>query len=41
MPENFSILIVEDDDDARANMEDVLSLAGYRIETASHCLPAT
>ena len=40
MPENFSILIVEDDDDARANMEDVLSLDGYRIETASHCLPA-
>ncbi len=40
MPENFSILIVEDDDDARTNMEDVLSLDGYRIASASHCLPA-
>jgi signal transduction histidine kinase len=40
MPENFSILIVEDDDDARSNMEDVLSLDGYQIESASHCLPA-
>ena len=40
MTENFSILIVEDDDDARSNMEDVLSLDGYQIESASHCLPA-
>lgn len=40
MPENFSILIVEDDDDARKNMEDVLSLDGYLVESASHCLPA-
>lgn len=40
MPENFSILIIEDDDDARENMEDLLSLDGYEIESVSHCLPA-
>ena len=40
MKNNFSVLIVEDDDDARSNMEDILSLDGYRIESASHCLPA-
>lgn len=40
MPENFSVLIVEDDADARTNMEDILSLDGYRIESVSHCMPA-
>ncbi|MFT5300231.1 MAG: signal transduction histidine kinase [Mariniblastus sp.] len=40
MPSKFSILIIEDDDDARSNMEDILSLDGYEIVTASHCLPA-
>lgn len=40
MPENFSILIVEDDKDARSNMEDILSLDGYRITLASSCMPA-
>ena len=40
MPEQFSVLIVEDDDDARSNMEDILSIDGYQIETVSHCLPA-
>lgn len=40
MPENFSILIVEDDEDARSNMEDILSLDGYRISLASSCMPA-
>ncbi|MGI9518291.1 MAG: sensor histidine kinase [Pirellulaceae bacterium] len=37
---DFSVLIVEDDDDARSNMVDILSLDDYTIETASHCLPA-
>ncbi|QEG20408.1 sensor histidine kinase [Mariniblastus fucicola] len=40
MPKHFSLLIVEDDDDARRNMEDILSLDGYRIESVSHCMPA-
>lgn len=40
MPHNFSILIVEDDDDARENMQDILSLDGYQILSVSHCLPA-
>jgi signal transduction histidine kinase len=40
MPKNFSILIVEDDEDARSNMEDVLALDEYQIESVSHCLPA-
>lgn len=40
MSENFSILIVEDDDDARSNMEDVLSLDGYQIDSASRCSAA-
>lgn len=40
MPDNFSILIVEDNDDARRNLEDILSLDGYQIESVSHCLPA-
>jgi len=40
VPHNFSVLIVEDDDDARRNMEDVLSLDGYSIQSVSHCLPA-
>jgi DNA-binding NtrC family response regulator len=38
--EPFSILIVEDDHDARSNMEDILSLDSYAIESVSHCLPA-
>ena len=40
MPHNFSVLIVEDDDDARQNMEDILSLDGYQIESVAHCMPA-
>ena len=40
VPHNFSILIVEDDDDARENMQDILSLDGYQILSVSHCLPA-
>ena len=36
----FSVLIVEDDDDARCNMEDILALDGYELESVSHCLPA-
>lgn len=40
MSHAFHVLIVEDDDDARTNMVDILSLDGYEIETASHCLPA-
>ncbi len=33
MSENFSVLIVEDDDDVRTNMVDILSLDGYQIES--------
>lgn len=40
MPNDFSVLIVEDDDDARQNMEDILSLDGYSTQTAAHCLEA-
>jgi DNA-binding NtrC family response regulator len=40
MPDSFSILLIEDDDDARQNMEDILSLDGYPIQSESHCLPA-
>lgn len=40
MHEEFTVLIVEDDDDARHNMEDILSLDGYPIKTAAHCMPA-
>lgn len=40
MPQNFKVLIVEDDDDARTNLEDILSLDGYQIESVGHCLPA-
>ena len=40
MQTDFSVLIVEDDDDARRNMEDILSLDGYRTRCESHCLPA-
>lgn len=40
MAEAFSVLIVEDDEDARQNMEDILSLDGYQIESVSHCMPA-
>jgi signal transduction histidine kinase len=36
----FSVLIVEDDKDARQNMEDILSLDGYATQTAAHCLEA-
>ena len=31
VPQDFSVLIVEDDDDARRNMEDILSLECLRI----------
>lgn len=40
MPRDFSILIIEDDDDARSNMEDILSLDGYSLQSVSHCMPA-
>lgn len=40
MPVNFRVLIVEDDEDARLNMEDILSLDGYQIESVGHCTPA-
>lgn len=40
MAKKFSILIVEDDDDARRNMEDILSLDGYETESTTHCLGA-
>lgn len=40
MPKNFSVLIVEDDGDARQNMEDILSLDGYQLESVSNCMPA-
>ena len=33
-------MIIEDDEDARSNLEDILSLDGYRIYSESHCLPA-
>lgn len=36
----FKILIVEDDEDACSNMVDILSLDGYEIVTANHCLHA-
>ncbi len=36
----FKVLIVEDDQDACTNMVDILSLDGYEIRTAHHCLPA-
>ncbi|MEM7452874.1 MAG: response regulator [Planctomycetota bacterium] len=40
MPENFSVLIVEDDGDTRSNLEDVLSLDGYRLQAVSSCTDA-
>ena len=40
MSSPFRVLIVEDDQDACTNMVDILSLDGYEIRTASHCLPA-
>ena len=40
MPHDFTVLIVEDDDDACRNMEDILSLDGYKVKSVSHCLPA-
>ena len=40
MQDKFSVLIVEDDEDTRRNMEDILSLDGYSIRTESHCQPA-
>ncbi len=40
LEDSFSVLIVEDDDDARQNMVDILSLDGYQSQTESHCLPA-
>ena len=36
----FSILLVEDDDDTRRNLEDILALDGYDVTAVSHCLPA-
>ncbi len=38
--QSFSILIVEDDDDARRNMEDILAIDGYSIESVSYCQQA-
>ena len=38
--DEFSVLIVEDDEDARQNLVDILSLDGYFVQTESHCLPA-
>ena len=38
--DEFSVLIVEDDIDARRNMEDILSLDGYRVRSESRCLTA-
>jgi signal transduction histidine kinase len=40
VPQDFSILIVEDDEDTRSNLADILSLDGYEIQTESHCLSA-
>ena len=40
MAYDLSVLVVEDDDDARNNMEDILSLDGYEIRSATHCLEA-
>ncbi len=40
VPQDFSILIVEDDEDTRNNLADILSLDGYKIQTESHCLLA-
>ena len=40
MPHRFSILIVEDDDDAQQNMEDIIGLDGYTTLTAAHCSAA-
>ncbi|MEL7500221.1 MAG: ATP-binding protein [Planctomycetota bacterium] len=40
MPHNFSVLIIEDDADARTNVEDILSLDGYQTASVGHCLPA-
>ena len=40
MPDDFSILIVEDDNDTRGNLIDILSLDGYRIQSETHCLTA-
>ena len=36
----FSVLLVEDDDDTRRNLEDILALDGYDVTAVSHCLPA-
>jgi len=38
--QDFSVLLVEDDDDARRNLEDILSLDGYLTQTATSCLAA-
>jgi|GEM_PF-5478998 len=40
MPETFSVLIVEDDENAVRNMEDILSMDGYRTRQESGCLAA-
>lgn len=31
----LSVLIIEDDDDTRANLRDILELDGYCVETAA------
>ncbi len=36
----FKILIVEDDIDARSNMQDILSLDDFEVKTANSCLEA-
>jgi signal transduction histidine kinase len=40
VPHDFTVLIVEDDDDARRNMEDILSLDGYHVKSVTRCLAA-
>ncbi len=40
MEKQLSVLIVEDDADARANMEDILNDAGYRTQSAGDGLRA-
>ena len=37
---SFSILLVEDDDDARQNMEDILAMDGYAISSVRDCQTA-
>jgi signal transduction histidine kinase len=37
LPFSFNILIVEDDDDTRHNLEDILGLDGYIVRSVSRC----